>query len=463
MEKGELFMQQLKPEQTPERGMWSSRFGFLMAAVGSAVGLGNLWKFPYLAGENGGGAFVLVYVGLVVILGFTLMLAELSIGRHTNSDAYGAYSKLKKGWGFVGGFGILAGFLILSYYSVVGGWVLKYIVASVTGVGADKGAYFTNFITSPLEPVIYHLIFMGLTAVIVIRGISGGIEKAVKIVMPALFIMLMVIVLRSVTLEGASEGLKYYLTPNFSEITLKVFVAALGQVFFSLSLGMGCMVTYGSYLSKQEDLEKDALLIPSLDSLVAIMAGFAILPAVFAFGFAPGEGPGLMFITLPAVFESMPLGTIFSLIFFILVFFAAISSSISLMEVTVAFGIDRLKWSRKVSVLVFTTVMFVIGIGASLSMGAWSDFLIPWIDGNRYGIFDFLDVVTSYYLLPLGGLLSALFIGFVWGVPNAVKEIKTGGNFRTEKLWSVLIKYIVPILVFVILLSTTGLLDRIIG
>ena len=457
-------MEQFKPDQTQEkRGMWSSRFGFLMAAVGSAVGLGNLWKFPYLAGENGGGAFVLVYVFLVVILGFTLMLAELAIGRNTNSDAFGAYSKIKKGWGFIGGFGILAGFLILSYYSVVGGWVIKYIVASVTGITGDKAEYFGNFISSSVEPVIYHLIFMGLTALIVIRGISGGIEKAAKIVMPALFIMLTVIVVRSVTLEGASEGLKYYLTPNFSEITLKVVVAALGQVFFSLSLGMGCMVTYGSYLNKQEDMEKDAFLIPSLDSLVAIMAGFAILPAVFAFGFEPSQGPGLMFVTLPAVFENMPLGSIFSVIFFILVFFAAISSSISLMEVAVAFGIDKLKWQRKTSVLIFTTIMFVIGIGASLSMGAWSGFLIPWIDGNRYGIFDFLDVVTSYYLLPLGGLLSALFIGFVWGVPNAVKEIRIGSTFRTEKLWSVLIKYVVPVLVFIILLSTTGLLNRIIG
>ncbi|HSL86148.1 MAG TPA: sodium-dependent transporter, partial [Bacteroidales bacterium] len=216
-------------------------------------------------------------------------------------------------------------------------------------------------------------------------------------------------------------------------------------------------------LSKQSNMEKDAILIPSLDSLVAIMAGFAILPAVFAFGFEPTEGPGLMFITLPAVFESMPFGVVFSVIFFTLVFFAAISSAISLMEVAVAFGIDKLKWQRKTSVLIFTTVMFVIGIGASLSLGSWSDFLIPWIDGNSYGIFDFLDVVTSYYLLPLGGLLSALFIGFVWGVPNAVKEIKIGGNFKSAKLWAVLIKFIVPILVFIILLSTTGLLDRLIG
>lgn len=428
------------------RGSWSSRFGFLMAAVGSAVGLGNLWKFPYLAGENGGGAFVLVYIGLVVLLGFTLMLAEMTIGRHANSDAYGSYNKIKKGWGFVGGFGILSGFLILSYYSVVGGWVMKYIVASFTGTGTDKAAFFGNFISSPVEPLVYHLIFMGLTAIIVIRGISGGIEKAAKFLMPALFVLLVVTVIRSVTLDGAMEGIKYFVTPNFSEITLKVVIAALGQVFFSLSLGMGIMVTYGSYLRKDEDLEKDAFIIPSLDSLVAILAGFAILPAVFALGFKPDQGPGLLFITLPAVFENMPLGSIFGALFFVLVFFAALSSSISLMEVTVAFGIDKLKWSRKTSVIVFTTLMFIIGIGASLSMGEWSDFLIPWIDGNSYGIFDFLDVLTSYYLLPLGGLFGALFIGFVWGVPNAVKEIKIGSKFVTEKLWSVLIKFVVPIL-----------------
>lgn len=445
------------------RGSWSSRFGFLMAAVGSAVGLGNLWKFPYLAGENGGGAFVLVYIGLVVLLGFTLMLAEMTIGRHANSDAYGSYNKIKKGWGFVGGIGILSGFLILSYYSVVGGWVMKYIVASFTGTGTDKAAFFGNFISSPVEPLVYHLIFMGLTAIIVIRGISGGIEKAAKFLMPALFVLLVVTVIRSVTLDGAMEGIKYFVTPNFSEITLKVVIAALGQVFFSLSLGMGIMVTYGSYLRKDEDLEKDAFIIPSLDSLVAILAGFAILPAVFALGFKPGEGPGLMFITLPAVFENMPLGSIFGALFFILVFFAALSSSISLMEVTVAFGIDKLKWSRKTSVIIFTTLMFIIGIGASLSMGEWSDFLIPWIDGKSYGIFDFLDVLTSYYLLPLGGLLGALFIGFVWGVPNAVKEIKIGSKFVTEKLWSILIKFVVPILVFLILLSTTGLLNKLFG
>lgn len=445
------------------RGSWSSRFGFLMAAVGSAVGLGNLWKFPYLAGENGGGAFVLVYIGLVILLGFTLMLAEMTIGRHANSDAFGSYDKIKKGWGFVGGIGILSGFLILSYYSVVGGWVMKYIVSSFTGVGADKAGYFTNFIASPVEPLIYHLIFMGLTAIIVIRGISGGIEKASKFLMPALFILLMVTVIRSVTLDGAMEGIKYFIKPNFSEITLKVVIAALGQVFFSLSLGMGIMVTYGSYLRKDEDMEKDAFIIPSLDSLVAILAGFAILPAVFALGFEPGQGPGLLFITLPAVFENMPVGALFSALFFILVFFAALSSSISLMEVTVAFGIDKMKWSRKTSVIIFTTLMFIIGIGASLSMGAWSDFLIPWIDGNSYGIFDFLDVLTSYYLLPIGGLLGALFIGFIWGVPNAVKEIKIGSKFVTEKLWSLLIKFVVPILVFLILLSTTGLLDKLFG
>ncbi|NLB21586.1 MAG: sodium-dependent transporter [Clostridium sp.] len=443
------------------RGKWSSRFGFLMAAVGSAVGLGNLWKFPYLAGENGGGAFVAVYIVLVVILGFTLILAEMSIGRRANKDAYGAYGKIKKGFGFIGGLGILSGFLILSYYSVVGGWVLKYVVSSFTGVGADKALFFNEFVGSSFEPIIYHLIFMGLTALIVSRGIAGGIEKASKVLMPALFVILVVIAIRSLTLDGAMAGINYFIRPNFSEITVKVVVAALGQVFFSLSLGMGIMVTYGSYLSKDEDLEKDAFIIPALDSMVAIIAGFAILPAVFAFGFEPTQGPGLIFITLPAVFESMPLGMLFSALFFILILFAALSSSISLMEVTVSFGIDQFKWSRKVSVIFFTSLMFIIGIGASLSMGLWSDFLIPWIDGGRYNIFDFLDVITSYYLLPLGGLLSAIFVAYVWGTKDAVKEIKEGSTFKFEKIWIILIKFVVPVLVFIILLSTTGLLDKI--
>lgn len=444
------------------RGTWSSRFGFLMAAVGSAVGLGNLWKFPYLAGENGGGAFVVVYIAFVIILGFTLVLAEMSIGRNANKDAYGAYEKIKKGYGFIGGLGILSGFLILSYYSVVGGWVLKYIVSSFTGVGPDKALYFNEFVGSTFEPVLYHLIFMGLTALIVRRGISGGIEKASKLLMPILFGLLLVIVIRSVSLEGAMDGINYFIRPNFSQITPKVIVAALGQVFFSLSLGMGIMVTYGSYLNKEEDLEKDAFIIPALDSLVAIMAGFAILPAVFAFGFEPQQGPGLIFVTLPAVFESMPLGSIFSGLFFVLVLFAALSSSISLMEVTVSFGIDQFKWSRKFSVVFFTTIMFVIGIGASLSMGIWKGFLIPWIDGGRYNIFDFLDVITSYYLLPLGGLLSAVFVAYIWGTKNAVQEIKQDRSFYMEKIWVILIKFIVPVMVLVILLSTTGLLDKII-
>lgn len=439
------------------RGNWSSRFGFIMAAAGSAIGLGNLWKFPYLAGENGGGAFVLIYILLILFMGYSLMLGEMTIGRKANSDAYGAYSKIKKGFGFIGAMGILAGFLILSYYSVVGGWVMKYLVASFTGIAGDKSAYFGAFISSPVEPVVYHLIFMGLTAFIVSRGISGGIERAAKILMPALFVLIILTALRAVTLEGAMEGIRYYIFPDFSEITWKVFFAALGQVFFSLSLGMGIMVTYGSYLKKDEDLEKDAFIIPGLDSLIAIMAGFAILPAVFALGFEPTEGPGLMFVTLPAVFENMPFGMVVSVVFFVLVLVAALSSSISLMEVTVAFGIDQLKLSRTKSVVIFTTLMFLIGIGASLSMGLWAGFTLPWIDGNAYGIFDFLDVVTSYYLLPLGGLLSAIFIGYIWGVEGAVEEIEKGSPFRTKKVWGILIRYVVPVMLLIILLSTTGI------
>jgi neurotransmitter:Na+ symporter, NSS family len=439
------------------RGNWSSRFGFIMAAAGSAIGLGNLWKFPYLAGENGGGAFVIVYVALIIFLGFSLMLGEMAIGRKANSDAYGSYNKIKKGFGFIGGMGILSGFLILSYYSVVGGWVLKYIVSSFSELPVDKAGYFGEFISSPIEPVIYHLLFMGATALIVIRGISGGIEKAAKILMPALFVLIILTAIRSLTLDGAMEGVRYYIFPDFSEITWSVFFAAMGQVFFSLSLGMGIIVTYGSYLNKEEDLEKDAFIIPGLDSFIAIISGFAILPAVFALGFEPSEGPGLMFITLPAVFENMPLGSIVSAIFFLLVLLAALSSSISLMEVTVAFGIDQLNMSRKKSVAVFTSMMFIIGIGASLSMGIWSGFTIPWIDGESYVIFDFLDLITSYYLLPLGGLLSAIFIGYIWGVDGAVEEIEIGSQFKMKKIWGVLIRVIVPIMLLIILLSTTGL------
>lgn len=445
------------------RGNFGSSFGFIMAAAGSAVGLGNLWKFPYLAGKNGGAVFVVTYLLMIVLVGFTMMLGEMIIGRKTQLDPYGAYKKLNKKWGFLGSIGIITAFLILSFYSVVGGWVIKYIVSTLLGtVGADKTTYFTGFIGSSIEPLIYHGIFMILTVAIVFKGISAGIEKASKIMMPTLFVMLIIVVIRSITLEGATLGLSYYLKPDFSKLNPKVLVAALGQVFFSLSLGMGALITYGSYLKGDENLEKNALIIPCLDTLVALLAGFAVLPAVFAFGFEPTQGPGLMFITLPAVFEAMPFGSIFGVIFFILVFFAAITSSISLLEVTVSYGIDQRKWSRTKAVTIFSTIMFIIGIFASLSMGPMADFKIPLLN---LGIFDSLDYVTSNILMPVGGLLMAIFIGYIWGVDEAIAEVKKtpGVKFKLEKFWVILIKFVAPIAVFIVLLSSLGLLDKFLG
>ncbi|MEG2221085.1 MAG: sodium-dependent transporter, partial [Cetobacterium sp.] len=341
-----------------ERGNWGSSVGFVLAAAGSAIGLGNLWKFPYLAGKNGGGAFVIVYLSLVVILGFSLMLGEMAIGRRGKSDAYGSYNNIKKGWGFVGMMGILCCFVIYSYYVVIAGWIVKYIGLFLSGgMDGDPVEYFSTFISSGTTPIIYSVIMVVATALIVLKGVSGGIEKASKIMMPTLFIFMLIIVVRSVTLPNAMDGIKYFLKPDFSLITPKVIIAALGQVFFSLSLGMGAMITYGSYLSPETKLVKSAFCIPVLDTIIALLAGLAILPAVFSFGLEPTAGPGLIFITLPKVFSAMPFGNIFGVIFFVLVLFAALTSTISLLEVVVSFVVDQFKLDRKKATVLVSTLI----------------------------------------------------------------------------------------------------------
>lgn len=442
--------------ENEKRGQWASSLGFIMAAAGSAVGLGNLWKFPYLAGQNGGGAFVIVYLIMVLFVGFTIMLGEMTLGRKTGLNAIGAYRMLNKKFTWVGIAGVLSGFFILGFYNVVGGWVIKYIVQFVMGgVQGDPGAFFGGFISSAAEPIIYAFIFALATALIVYKGISGGIEKASKIMMPALFVMLIIIVFRSVTLPGAAAGLEYYLKPDFSKLTPGVLVAALGQVFFSLSLGMGCMITYGSYLNNDEDLQKDALIVPFMDTAVALLAGFAILPAVFAFGFEPGAGPGLMFITLPQVFASMPAGTLWGILFFVLVLFAAITSSISLLEVCCAYVIDEHKWSRGKATWILSGIIFILTLLSSLSMGPMSNFLIA---GKNF--FDLLDYLTANILLPLGGLMMCIFIGWFWGVDKAAEEITQGGKFgfSLKGFWNVAIKYIAPIAVGIVFLNMLGIL-----
>lgn len=440
-----------------KRDQWTSNLGFIMAAAGSQIGLGNLWKFPYLAGSNGGGAFVFVYLIIVLLVGFTLMLGEVLIGRHTQLGAVGAYKKLSEKWTWLGGLGVLAGFLILSFYSVVGGWVINYMVKSIAGIlsAADFGA----LITSPVEPILYHAVFMLVNLIIVMAGISGGIEKASKIMMPALFIMTIIVMIRSLTLEGAMEGVKFLLAPDFSAIDGSVILAALGQVFFSLSLGMGCMVTYGSYLSKDENLVTSSLTTPLLDTATAILAGLTILPAVFAFGFDPSEGPGLLFVTLPAVFSKMPFGNFFAFIFFTLVFFAALTSAISLLEVTVAYLVDQFNWERKKATFAMTGIIFLIGAAASLGLGVWDHITV--LPGKD--IFDSLDFTASNVLLPLGGMLMSIFIGWFWGLDNAIREVTNEGTlpFKLAPVWGFLIKYVAPIAIAFVFLESSGLLDLI--
>ncbi|MGL5056962.1 MAG: sodium-dependent transporter [Fusobacteriaceae bacterium] len=440
-----------------KRGNWSSSIGFILAAAGSAIGLGNLWKFPYQAGKNGGGAFVLVYLLLVLILGFTLILGEMIVGRKGKSDAFGSYNKIKKGWGIVGGIGILTCYIILSYYSVIGGWVLKYILDFVTGgISGDPGAHFGGFISNSFSPLIYLSLFLGATAFIVLKGVAGGIEKASKIMMPTLFAFLIIIVIRSVTLEGASAGIEFFLKPDFSVITGAVILSALGQVFFSLSIGMAVMITYGSYLPKDTNMLKSALIIPALDTLVALLAGLAVLPAVFAFGLEPSAGPGLMFITLPKVFEQLPFGNFFGIIFFVLVLFAALTSSISLLEVPVAFLVDQLGWNRKKAIGILLIGLFILAVPASLSMGIMENVNIFF--GMNF--FDFLCYLTDNLFLPIGGLLLCIFIGFIWDKKDVENEITNNGtiSFSLIKLWFFLIRFIAPIVIFVILLQAVGIL-----
>jgi neurotransmitter:Na+ symporter, NSS family len=440
-------------EKQQERGQWNSKIGFILAAAGSAVGLGNLWRFPVEAGRNGGGAFLIVYFAILLLVGFTLMLAELVIGRHTQLNAIGAYKKIRSKWAWVGGIGVLASFLILSFYSVIGGWIINYFFQTITGglSGIESGAYggiFMDFVGSTFEPVLFHGIFAFLTLGIVMGGISGGIEKYSKILMPGLFIMMIMVMIRSLTLDGAMEGVRFFLEPNFSAITGDVILSALGQVFFSLSLGMGVIITYGSYLPKSENLPQNSIYIPLLDTIIALIAGLTILPAVFALGHEPDAGAGLLFITLPEVFAEMPMGIVFGGLFFLLVLFAALTSSISLLEASVSFVVDKFNMNRKAAAVLMGALVFIVGLPSSLGMGALSHItLIRGLD-----IMDSIDFVASNLLLPIGGFFLCIFIGWIWGIENAIKEASNEGtlNFKLAGVWSFLIKFVAPIAILVV-------------
>ena len=445
-----------------KRGAWASNIGFILAAAGSAIGLGNIWKFPGKVGLHGGGTFIVVYLIIVALIGFSIMLAEITLGRKAQSNSVKAFEVVSKKWSFIGKIGVTAAFIILSYYSVVGGWVLKYITTYLTGAdfGGDTSAYFSGFVSQGVEPLIWHAAFMILTVSVVIKGVSAGIEKVSKILMPLLFIILIAITIRSVTLPGSEKGLEFLLQFNFSDINPSLIVAALGQAFFSLSLGMAIMITYGSYVSKTDSLPKSVALIAILDTCIALLAGFAIVCAVFATN--PdliGESGGrLAFISLPNVFASMPFGNFFGLLFFLLLFFAAFTSAMSILEGIVAYVTETYKISRTKACCGLGTVMFVLGCGYSLSQGAIPSLKLPWFDfanglqwlpmGNA------MEYTTDNLLIPLTAFCICIFVGWIWGPKQAAKEIKVGSDFKLEKLWSFSIKYICPIAIAIILFTT---------
>ncbi len=442
-----------------KREQWGSRIGFILAAAGSAIGLGNIWRFPTAVGQSGGGAFIFLYLIIIFLIGIPLMIGELTIGRRGKRNIVSAFKVIKPGgpWWFIGALGVMAGFVILSYYSVIAGWALSYIFKFLTGQLANLEAgqaanVFGGLVADPIQPLIWHGIFMALTIGIVIFGIDKGIERASKIMMPILFALLFLLAIRSVTLEGAMEGVLWYLTPNFGTININIILGALGQVFFSLSLGMGAIMTYGSYLPDEENIPSAAVLISLADLGIAILAGFIIIPAVFAFGLEPSQGPALIFITLPAVFASLPLGNIIGGLFFLLLSIAALTSAISLLEVPVSYFIEEFKWNRKKASIIIGITIFLLGIPSSLSQGILEEALL-------FGMpfLDFMDFFSSNLLLPVGGLLTALFLGWIWGTRDTLKEIKKNGvSFSLSGPWEVIVKFILPLVLVYILL--TGLL-----
>ncbi|MBQ8015825.1 MAG: sodium-dependent transporter [Clostridia bacterium] len=438
-----------------KRSSFTGKIGFVLAAAGSAVGLGNIWRFPYLAAKYGGGIFLLVYLVLAVTFGFALMCAEIAIGRKTGQSAINAYGALNKKYSFVGIIASVIPAIILPYYSVIGGWVTKYLWVFSTG-GIEESAsdgYFESFITKPIEPIGWFLLFIGLTALVVLLGVEKGVEKVSKIMMPILVVLTLVIAVYSMFMPGAMEGVKYYLTPDFSKFSATTVLSAMGQLFYSMSLAMGIMITYGSYMKKDVNLEKSVRQIEIFDTGIAFLAGLMIIPAVFAFSggdeSALGKGPGLMFITLPKVFESMTGGSFIGAAFFLLVLFAALTSSISLMETVVSIVRDKLGWSRKGAWFAVFIFSIALGVPSSLGFGVLSNIAV-----NGLTILDMFDFVSNSILMPIVALLTCIFIGYVIKPKCLIEEIELTGEFKSKTLFTIVIKYIAPVCIVLILISS---------
>lgn len=445
-----------------KRDGFGSRLGILAAAAGSAIGLGNIWKFPYITGENGGAAFILVYLICILLIGLPVMLSEIIIGRKGQSNAVGSFKNIipKTPWRFTGVLGVGTSFILLAFYSTVAGWVFAYIARSLTGslikVPTDQlGQYFGNMISSGFEPIVWQFVVMAITTFIVIAGIKKGVEKYSKILMPILLVLLVVLAARSLTLEGAYKGVEFLFKPDFSSLSAKGVLEALGHAFFSLSLGMAALLTYGSYIKKDEKLPSLAFQITIADTAIALLAGIVIFPAVFAYGLNPKSGPDLIFQTLPAVFNEMPFGGFFELLFFSLIGIAAITSTISLLEVPVAYISEEFKLSRKKVTILLGSIIFLIGVPSTLSFGPLGSITL----GGKT-VFDLMDYTVSNITLPLGGLLISLFVGWVWGTKNAIKEATNEGRIRFAlgSAYGFITKYIAPIGILIIFLNAIGVL-----
>ena len=438
-----------------KRSNFTGKIGFVLAAAGSAVGLGNIWRFPYLAAKYGGGIFLLVYIVLAVTFGFTLLCAEIAIGRKTGTSAIGAFKVLNKKYSFIGWMASIVPMIILPYYSVIGGWVAKYIGVFVSGKANTAAAdgYFEGFITAPVEPIIWFLVFMGLTALIVLFGVEKGIEKVSKFMMPLLVALTLFVAIYGLFMPGAIDGLIYYIKPDFSKFSATTVLAAMGQLFYSMSLAMGIMITYGSYMKKDISIESSVSQIEIFDTGIAFLAGLMIIPAVFSFSggdeAALGKGPGLMFVTLPKVFDSMAGGTFIGIVFFILVFFAALTSSISLMETVVSILRDKLGWERRKTCLIVFIGCLVIGIPTSLGFG-----LLSFIQIGGLTLLDMFDFISNSVLMPVVAFCTCVFVGFVIKPQILIDEIELVGRFKRKQLFNVIIKYIAPICIVLILVSS---------
>ncbi len=448
--------------------VFGSRLGFILAAAGSAVGLGNIWRFPYLAAKYGGGFFLLVYIILAITFGFTLMLTEIAIGRRTGKSVLGAYTSVHKGFGFMGWAAAAIPALVLPYYCVIGGWVLKYMTMFITGQGhvtageitntaGENIDFFNGFIGEPVQPTIFFVIYLILNAVVIMLGVQNGIEKVSKVLMPVLVLLIIGIAIYTLTLNGAFEGVKYYLLPNFEDFTVeklfKTVAAAASQLFYSMSIAMGILVTFGSYMRKQDSIEKSVRQIELFDTGVALLAGLIIVPSVFAFsggeGGAVNAGPGLMFITLPKVFQSMPFGDLIGALFFILVSLAALTSSISLMETVVSAIMEKFKLTRTKACIVVVLLSLVLGMLSVLGYSTWSDFRL-----FDMQFLDFFDYITNSLMMPLLALLTCILIGYIVKTTYVEEEVLCGEKkFRMQFMYRVMIRFVCPVCMVMILVT----------